>query len=233
MTLKDSLDGLRTLNNNWIWEEPLGAVGLLRERTRYEWPTSCNQHQRANTEVTWRMFSYHLNFKFQNLIEICLSDLKEHHVGFCNVQPVTKADFWRNLLKPIVSSWLCGTFSAVDLGFLVSCNWERLFECTVKLYIYKFIYQQLPSSARVECVTLRRANVSISIWKSARLLAHLGESMNYLTVIWTLLSFYWSPSISILLGSKILDPISHVPSPQLCVTVLPEFPPSLASTWIY
>lgn len=52
-------------------------------------------------------------------------------------------------------------------------------------YIYKLIYQQLSSSARVECVTSGRANASISIWKGARLLAHLGESMNYFTVVWT------------------------------------------------
>ena len=98
-------------------------------------------------------------------------------------------------------------------------------------------YQELLSSARMDYVTSGWAKAGTFIWRCAKLLAHLRDSMNFLTVVWSFLStthsFYLSPSIPVLLstGFQSLDPILCVPS-HFCVRVLPEFLASLASTKI-
>lgn len=133
-------------------------------------------------------------------------------------------------------------FSRAVIGFLGSCNWEKKRRLSVQWNcIYKLkrnlliCYQELWSLARMDYVTSGWAKAGTLIWRCAKLLAHLRDSMNFLTVVWsflsTLHSFYSSPSIPVLLstGFQSLDPILCVPS-HFCVRVLPEFLASLANT---
>lgn len=64
-----------------------------------------------------------------------------------NNRQVTKADFWRNLLKAFISFPLCGAFSGVVSGFLGSCNWEKQeviwVYISVSIYMYIYIYTHI------------------------------------------------------------------------------------------